>query len=259
MKTIVIPDVHHRIKNVQNILDVETDYDEVVFLGDWFDSFHEPPIVASFEDTGLYLKHLITEHPNKSKFIFLLGNHDIQYIYCNNNSSHTSIHSPASYYCSGFSKNKAKTFRKVFFDNNLKDQFFIDNFRLVYKTQNWTLSHAGLHASHIPYNKDIDFIINVAAKEAWKNFRNISHQHNWIISAVGLCRGGCDRVGGALWLDWRYEFQPEIVLGKQIVGHTTISAPSVLGQGTDIESWNFDTTKHYCVIDNGVVVPKDIP
>ena len=49
MKTLVIPDVHQRINNVEWILENEKGYDEVVFLGDWFDSFFDPPKVAGFE------------------------------------------------------------------------------------------------------------------------------------------------------------------------------------------------------------------
>jgi predicted phosphodiesterase len=52
MKTIVIPDVHQRVQSVRNILNHEKIYDEVVFLGDWFDSFFEPPKVTAFEETA---------------------------------------------------------------------------------------------------------------------------------------------------------------------------------------------------------------
>lgn len=258
MKTIIIPDVHQRVYNVKNILEKETNYDEVVFLGDWFDSFHEPPYVSSFEETCEYLRFLVSEHSNRDKFVFLLGNHDVQYIFLNNKSSHSAIQTPTHYYCSGFTKNKAKKFRKVFFDNNCKDSFFIKNFKLIHQTQGWTLSHAGVHECHIPVNRDIKYLVDIMAKEAWENFRNPSHQYNWLISSVGWCRGGMDKVGGLLWQDWRYEFKPEIILGKQIVGHTTISQPTVLGEGSDIESWNFDTESHYCVLNNGKVFPKEI-
>jgi len=249
MKTIVIPDTHQRVNNIKQILEKETDYDEVVFLGDYFDSFFEPPVVASFEDTCEYLKYLVTEHPNREKFVFLLGNHDVQYIYLNNKSSHSSVASPTHYFCSGFSKNKASTFRKVFYDNGLRDEFFINNFKLIHQTQGWTLSHAGVHECHIPMNKDMNHFVNVMAKEAWQSFRNIGHQYNWIIASAGFCRGGMDRVGGLLWQDWRYEFKPEIILGKQIVGHTEVSEPAVIGEGTDLESWNIDTKKNYGIIE----------
>jgi hypothetical protein len=248
MKTIVIPDIHQRINNIRTILEKEQEYDEVVFLGDYFDSFFEPPKVASFEDTCEYLKHLITEHPNKDKFVFLLGNHDLQYIFLNNKDSHSSVTTPLNYYCSGFTKNKASKFRKVFFDNGYKDDFFIKNFKLVHQTQGWTLSHAGIHPSHIPYSKDLDFFVNVMANEAWKNFRHLNHQYNWIMSSAGICRGGLDKVGGIVWHDWRYEFETNPLTGKQIVGHTTISEPACIGKDTNNECWNLDTESHYAIL-----------
>jgi hypothetical protein len=251
MKTIVIPDIHQRINNIRTILEKEQEYDEVVFLGDYFDSFFEPPKVASFEDTCEYLKHLITEHPNKDKFVFLLGNHDLQYIYLNNKDSHSSVTTPLNYYCSGFTKNKASKFRKVFFDNGYKDDFFIKNFKLVHQTQGWTLSHAGIHPSHIPYSKDLDFFVNVMAKEAWEKFRHLNHQYNWIMSSAGICRGGLDKIGGIVWHDWRYEFETSSLTGKQIVGHTTIPEPACIGKDTDNECWNLDTEKHYGVLVDG--------
>jgi len=58
MKTIVIGDIHQRVDAVKSILKAETDYDEVVFLGDWFDSFYEPPKVAGMEETAEYLRSL---------------------------------------------------------------------------------------------------------------------------------------------------------------------------------------------------------
>lgn len=258
MKTLVIPDIHQRVDNVKKILERETDYDEVVFLGDYFDSFFEPPVVASFQETCEYLKYLVTEHPNKDKFVFLLGNHDVQYIYLNNKDSHSSVAAPTHYYCSGFSKNKAGTFRKVFYDNGLRDKFFIDNFKLIHQTQGWTLSHAGVHECHIPMNKDMKFLVEVMAKEAWKNFRNVGHQYNWLIASAGFCRGGLDRVGGLLWQDWRYEFKTSPMLGKQVVGHTEVPEPAVLGEGTDVECWNIDNKNYYCALENQKATIKPI-
>lgn len=56
MTTLIIPDVHQDIQSVKKIFAVEdvNSFDEVVFLGDWFDSFYEPPKVASFKDTCLF-------------------------------------------------------------------------------------------------------------------------------------------------------------------------------------------------------------
>lgn len=259
-KTIVIPDVHQRIQGVKNILNSEKEYDEVIFLGDFFDSFLEPPDVVGFSDTCEYLKYLILEDPNKDKFKFLVGNHDMIYIYCNNGKSDTSIKEIRAYYCSGFTKNKAKKFRKCFFDQGLKDDFFVNNFKLAYQTQGYTLSHAGFHERHIPALRDFDFLINEIIPDVWRNFRDLNHPHNWLISGAGYYRGGHHPIGGIIWLDWNAEFGTSEHIGKQIVGHTrTLEGVRCVYPNTKKESWNIDTEKHYGIIFDGKFETKLIP
>jgi len=259
MRTLVIGDIHQRIDSVKRILETEKNYDEVVFLGDWFDSFYDPPKVAGMEQTAEYLRYLVMDHPNKSKFVFLVGNHDMSYIYNNKASSMTSIHKVNDFYCSGFTVSKAKKFRQVFYDEGLKDDFFYKNFKIVHQTQGWTLSHAGLHEKHIPVGKNVDILVNEIIPHVWKNFRDFTIPHHWILSGAGTCRGGDCPVGGALWLDWRFEFEPSDHIGRQIVGHTTIKEPEVRDMNTNKESWNLDTEKDYGVIIGGMMTTKPIP
>lgn len=258
MKTIVIPDVHQRIDSVKRILEAEKYYDEVVFIGDHFDSFYDPPKVAGFQETAEYLRYLVMDHPDKSKFVFLVGNHDLSYIYNNRASSMVSIHKAIEFYCSGFTTSKAKKFRKVFYDEGLKDDFFYKNFKIAHQTQGWTLSHAGLHERHIPVGKNADILVNEIIPHVWKNFRDFTVPHHWLLSGAGQCRGGDCYVGGVLWLDWRMEFEASEHIGRQIVGHTTIKEPEVRDMNTNKESWNLDTEKDYGVIINGMMTTKPI-
>ena len=258
MKTIVISDVHQRIDAVKSILEAEKYYDEVVFLGDWFDSFFDPPKVAGMEETAEYLRYLVMDHPNKSKFVFLVGNHDVSYIFNNRASSMTSIHKAIDFYCSGFTTSKAKKFRKVFYDEGLKDDFFHKNFKVVHQTQGWTLSHAGLHERHVPVGKDIDVVVNEIIPHVWKNFRDFTVPHHWLLSGAGRYRGGDCVVGGVIWLDWNVEFEASEHIGRQIVGHTTMTLPEVIHMNTGKESWNLDTEKDYGVIINGMMTTKSI-
>lgn len=259
MKTIVIGDIHQRVDSVKSVLEAEKNYDEVVFLGDWFDSFYDPPKVAGFQETAEYLRYLVMDHPNKSKFVFLVGNHDMSYIYNNKASSMTSIHKSIEFYCSGFSTSKAKKFRKVFYDEGLRDPFFYKNFKIVHQTQGWTLSHAGLHERHIPVGKNADILINEIIPHVWKNFRDFTVPHHWLLSGAGRYRGGECFVGGALWLDWRAEFEASEHIGKQIVGHTTVKQPDCIHMNTSKESWNLDTEKDYGIIIGGMMTTKAIP
>jgi len=258
MKTLVIPDVHQRVNFVKHILENEKEYDEVVFLGDWFDSFFDPPKVAGFEETCEYLKYLVLEHPNRDKFVFLLGNHDLGYIYENKNYSDRPISRTIKYYCSGFTTSKAKKFRHVFFDKGLKDEFFFKHFKLAYMTQGWSLSHAGISSKHFPFGYTIDRLVNELLPDVFKNFRNLEYNHNWLISGAGTYRGGSCSVGGVLWYDWRAEFSACLEVGKQIVGHTTVREPDCIHMNTPMECWNLDTEKDYGIILDGRVTTKRV-
>jgi hypothetical protein len=259
MKTIVIPDVHQRINNVKWILENEKDYDEVVWLGDYFDSFFEPPKVAGFEETCEFLRYMVLDHPYKDKFVFLVGNHDLSYIHENKDFSSNRISKTVKYYCSGFTASKAKKFRHQFFDRGLKDEFFTENFKMVHRTQGFTLSHAGLSEKHIPYGLTIDDVIDKIIPVVWKNFRDFTRPHNYLISGAGFCRGGDSNVGGVTWLDWNNEFKASEAIGKQIVGHTTVKEPECLGMNKPYESWNLDTEKYYGIIIDGKMTTKRIP
>ena len=259
MKTLVIPDVHQRVDSVKWILEAETVYDEVVFLGDWFDSFFDPPKVTGFEETCEYLKHLISEHPNKHKFVFLLGNHDLSYIYENKDYSIHRISKTLKYFCSGFTTSKAKKFRHAFFDHGLKDNFFLEHFKIAHITQGWTLSHGGISIRHFPYGYSKERFVNELLPDVWRNFRNLEYKHNWVISGAGYHRGGNQPIGGVLWLDWRGEFNSSIDTGKQIVGHTTVKEPDCIHMNTPLECWNLDTEKDYGIIIDGRMTTKPIP
>jgi hypothetical protein len=259
VRTIVIGDIHQRINSVKAILDAEKNYDEVVFLGDVFDSFFEPPRVAGFEETCDYLRHLVLEHPQKEKFVFLLGNHDVSYIYENKDFSDKRISKTLKYFCSGFTTSKAKKFRHAFFDKGLKDDFFIKHFKLAHRSQGWTFSHAGIMPDHFPYGYDIDRFVNELLPDVWKNFRNLEYNHNWLLSGAGYCRGGTHKVGGVLWCDWNMEFKASDKIGKQVLGHTTVREPAVEAMNTDYETWNLDTEKDYGIILNERFSSKLIP
>jgi hypothetical protein len=258
MKTLVIPDIHQRVDFVKNVLENEKDYDEVVFLGDWFDSFFDPPKVAGFEETCEYLKHLVLEHPNKDKFIFLIGNHDISYIYENRDYSVHRISKTLKYFCSGFTASKAKKFRRCFFDQGLKDDFFFKHFKIAHQTQGWTLSHGGISIRQFPYGYTLDRFVNELLPDVWKNYRNLEYNHNEIISGAGYHRGGNQPIGGVLWLDWRAEFNSSIETGKQIVGHTTVKDPDCIHMNTPLECWNIDTEKDYGIIIDGRFITKRV-
>ena len=261
MKTLVIPDVHQDIESVLKIFKAEDidSFDEIIFLGDWFDSFHEPPRVASFKDTRLFLRDLVWNNKN-GKMIFLVGNHDMAYIYNNKKSGYSSsfIKSNA-YMCSGVTKSKISTFRQVFFDKGLRDDWFIKNFKMAHRSQGWAFSHAGIILRHFPYEKTMDSIVNEILPDVFANFRNLDYMHNWLISAIGTARFGQDPYGGLLWLDFNIEFNPSKEVGKQVFGHTYCPEPTAIALNTEYESWNLDTNlRDYAIIRDGRLTTRRI-
>jgi hypothetical protein len=258
MRTLVIPDIHQKTTLVDQVLSSESNYDEVVFLGDWFDSFDNPPIVSSFEETCLYLRNLVENHPNKNKFIFLLGNHDLSYIYYNNGKSTEKLPHRDGYFCSGFSDEKARIFRKHFFDEGLDDSYFQKHFKPAHQTQGFTLSHAGIHPNHLLKGENVKGLVEETLPEIWGKFRDLDHPRNKLLSGAGYARYGDVPIGGLIWLDWRVEFEPSELIGRQIVGHTHVKEPSGRHLNTPLESWNIDTEQDYGIISNGTFSTKPI-
>lgn len=253
MKTLVVPDVHQDIKSINKMLKEEPHVDEVVFLGDYFDSFYEPPLVSSFRETCRWLKEMVVKNPQK--YVFLVGNHDVGLFYLNNKKGHSSTVLVREYYCSGMTKSKVSDFRKEFFDYGLRDDFFFNHFKLIHKSNGFLFSHAGLGIRDIPaHGVSVDNFIQNEIPEVFKSFRNFSHPRIGLLLDVGLCRGGNECAGGILWKDWREEFVASHDIGKQIVGHTTLRAPECIAEGTNYESWNIDTNRrHYAIITDGRV------
>lgn len=253
LRILIIPDVHQDFDFVNRIFEKEKDScDQIIFLGDYFDTHKkEGQEVWGFRASCEYLKDLVLLSEGSDRMIFLLGNHDLKYIWHNNESSGRAVKIDAPYYCSGTTESKINKFRKVFFDRGLKDSFFQKNFRLAYQTQGWIFSHAGILSYHIPpFCESITTFIEQHVQEAWINFRDLQHKDNILISGCGRARGGYDQYGGLLWTDWNREFVPHTwndnpFIGKQIMGHTKQHEPQIIYPGTDQECCCLDARQHY--------------
>jgi len=74
MKQIILGDIHGR-DHWKEVINQEKEFDRVIFLGDYFDSFDIEPIkqLENFYDIVQFKKD------NMNKVILLIGNHDYQY------------------------------------------------------------------------------------------------------------------------------------------------------------------------------------
>jgi len=228
-RTLIIPDVHQDIGWVRAILDQEDDnWDRLVFLGDYFDSFDNPPVVASVGETAEFLLDLREEYGER--VTYLIGNHDVPYFELLE-LAQSGAHLPFPVNsCSGFDTDKATEIARVL------DTDFRDSCRLFIFCNGHLLSHAGVHPKFWREgHPGIDDPIEALDELCQIAMENLGKKYMAILGC-GSARGGPEDVGGITWLDWNREFEDHPSLPPQIVGHT----PHSLGPRDEGRSWCID-------------------
>jgi len=198
MKIITIGDLHG--KDVWRQINL-SEFDLMVFLGDYVDSFDK-----SDEETAENLRLLISlKNHLKSKVIFLIGNHDLQYI------------TGKSYnLCSGYVPQMFVTYNTLFKDNR-------DMFQIAYQVENYLFTHAGV--TNEWYNtRAMDYIEEYGLGELViaEQLNQLFKVRHSPIDDIGDLRGGYLPVGGPLWAD-KFETKRDALNGiNQIVGHSQV-------------------------------------
>jgi hypothetical protein len=201
MKTLIVPDVHEQAEKLEQVVKpLFQDFDQVVFLGDWFDTF------------GKHAQHqmidFIKEHSTDPKYVFLMGNHDAHYRWTNH-----------QFQCSGWNAGTAR----IILDRMSPEDWA--PFRISYQVGPFLLSHAGYHERTIKYREQEAHAVTIADQGGFHP-----------LFAIGQSRGGWAAYGGPLWLDFNYEFEdiPDL---PQIVGHTVQRrTPIVNGASTCLDT-----------------------
>lgn len=230
MKTLIIPDIHDKIDVVDTIIEKEPS-DQIVFLGDYFDSYNED--VDSCQKTALWLKKSL-KHENR---IHLIGNHDLSYI------------SNGKFPCSGFNNFKLWAINKVLTTEDWDKLYFhtwVDK---------WLCTHAGLsnnfYQEYFDNRNVIDFM-NEESKIALDSIKSGFYHKFFFCSQA---RGGWDGHAGIVWCDYD-EFEPVLTV-NQIFGHTR----GVIRQKMSYMSTNYciDTfLNNYAVHENGKMEIKNV-
>ena len=190
MRTLIIPDLHHHTDHADHWLATQR-HDRGVFLGDYFDNFGDD--VSDARRTAFWLRDRI----EKTDDIFLLGNHDISYMFPR----------APELYCPGFTAAKARGIGEI-----LRPAHW-QRFRLAHDEQGWLMSHAGFHPVWLK-EPTVERILQ-RCDEAMRHARRRVVDP---ILGAGEDRGGLQRFGGPLWMDWGNLMPiPKI---NQIVGHT---------------------------------------
>lgn len=238
MKTLVIADIHNRIQWIEDALPKlkeKYNYDEVVFLGDYFDSFHDNHWMAM--NTAHWLKKSLA-HPDR---IHLLGNHDMPYRFPQND----------SLWCPGFTPLKCKSVAQILTTADW------DLTRPAYTSNGWLFSHAGFSpdlCTH-PVNGSLSTIELVAeAAKGIEILRGGLHHPLFLPGA----RMEEPVMGGITWMDWDEEavVYPGV---KQLVGHTPSNCVRTL-QTPEGEMHCMDThNKLLCLITDGnlEIIPNE--
>lgn len=211
MKVIVIGDVHGRSewKQIADLAiltttpNLDTEYDEYIFLGDYVDSF-----TITGDKILENLKEIVQLKKNyPDKVTLLLGNHDLQYLF-----------SYQTHGCSGFNSVFALDYQQVFRENR-------DLFGVIYQIKDYIFTHAGISNEwwlgcqnyyNLPLSKNFDAAFIADTFKTYKEGDKIP------IFDVGFIRGGWAKRGGIFWADFKETYKDYLEGYNQVVGHTRV-------------------------------------
>ena len=208
MSTLIIPDIHHHIENAEYWLRTQR-FDRAVFLGDYFDGIGDNANDA--RRTAVWLKKRM-ENTND---VFLLGNHDLAYMFPKSEALN----------CPGFTKAKAKSIREILGPEHWA------RFRIAHAENGWLMSHAGFHPVWIE-NPTVERILERCEQAVKKAKKRVLDP----ILEAGQDRGGLQKFGGPLWMDWKSLVPIDGI--NQMVGHSA---------GRDVRKKLGTYSKNYCL------------
>lgn len=182
-KILIIPDIHTKFGIAETIIE-KVEPDNIVFLGDYFDSFDDSMEIAN--QTAVWLKNSL----KKQNRIHLLGNHDLSYL----NSNYT---------CSGYEEAKLFAIKQTGIDlTKLHHYCWVGD---------WLCTHAGLtNEFYQSYNVE-----NLSVENFLPYMIETNQERLYNCSSF---RGGRDAHSGILWCD--YDEFVDLPNVKQIFGHT---------------------------------------
>ena len=197
MRILVFGDLHGE-NRWQNHVEKINQYDYIVFMGDYMDSFTHMD-VELIENLNNIINFKAT-YPNK--VICLLGNHDNQYIYPDYPETR----------CSGF-RSHLLIRAKARYKGNL------DLFDTAFQTEDILFTHGGLLKIHYDALNRINQKQNNQRYDAYLN--EMFKEKPRTMFGVSAIRGGGDSHSGIFWTDWRELIsEKESLPINQVVGHT---------------------------------------
>ena len=222
MKIIVIGDVHGRT-TWRNILELESDYDKVVFLGDYFDSFNK-----TINEQEKEFNDIMNLDDNKT--IRLLGNHDYHYMV-----------DGCCY--SGFNKST-----KFLIQKKLQDLFLQNKIQLIHIYEDIIMSHAGISKYWLDNVSNIHDVNEINNKTLDLHTLN----HNSILGYNGY---GDTISNSFIWIRPKSLESNCIDNYRQIVGHTDMGKP-VNFDNKIFYNDSLDSDNYIIIQDNKIIIKK---
>lgn len=244
-RVIIITDIHQNCAWVDMILRAEKgNYDHIIFNGDWFDTYFEPPAVYTAKETALFLIECMEGKYGPATFH--IGNHDIAYMEGHKWVKNFQVPHSLKNICSGYSNSKSQKINKALdWEHWIKFQMFSEFGYFV-------ISHAGITPQFWNDYKTEEENLDKIWRETQEALKLVSIMPSKYFQA-GFSRGGTQTYGGIIWADWDCDFFDDIPV-KQIVGHTT-KYNTIRKTG---DSFCIDGTQStYCLLDkDGKIVFK---
>ncbi|MDQ8204078.1 metallophosphoesterase [Pelagicoccus sp. SDUM812003] len=234
--SLVIPDIHQNILWTESILQAEADsVDRIIFLGDYFDP--KLPCAATAEETAIYISSL-KDRFQENRFTFLVGNHDLPYLY---DIQQHALGKPVwknPYSCNAYDPDNTRGISQAL------SKRFLESLEPLTLAHGWLISHAGVHEYHLEsYEGSPEESFARYRDELRSKLKSLPSDRDVALAGVGPARGGIDAFGGVTWLDWHGEFE-DTLPWPQIVGHTILEKPD-----RNERSWNLDTRAgHYGIL-----------
>lgn len=216
MKYLFIGDIHNNYKLMKKIADYgQSNEYHMVFVGDYVDDWDNKA------EDGIKCLDLAIELSKDHTFI--LGNHDIAYLF------------PEHHWVYGAQKEYIKEFSSRLNKIDHQLSFCVDNI---------LCTHAGLDASFYPQNFIYKGNTDLNQLTNWIELQTINITSPLLKSGAG--RSGRGRKGGITWCDFYDEFEPiaDII---QVFGHTKTRKERKITMNTN----DIGTIKSIDIIEEG--------
>jgi len=222
MKVVVIGDIHGR-DNWKAIIPKVDEYDKIVFVGDYTDSYElpNPVILQNLQEIIKFRR----EFPDK--VVTLVGNHDIAYMW----------YGETLFLNNGFRPEAAHDLSTIFRAHH-------DIFDVAWQSGKTIITHAGITNGWMRYNAETI----QHARERYKtetiadtfNMMLRNYTYNRCLHQLSGKRGGPYNYGGITWAD-KQETEKDGLKGYiQVVGHTPVEDITTV----KLEDYDFQIT--YC-------------